>query len=507
MQNKSLEKQAIITFAIFLLFAMSGVSCVWVMFLQRQMVKGEIETAKHEITYIYRYLARAVLTETDFSKEEIVAILSGSEAECYRIQLRQAILEGGRTQGCFSETQHENLSFSGSSERDFNLIFSGSIWSVFTLSHRAVRVDKVLKDRENRIVGKITLQVSLAKVYKELREKSKIVASYAVAIALILVTLYYIRLRTILFKPIEKLIEKADAYTPDAGIFLGPSLVTNEFGQLSLSLKRMSRRIQDDKNRLQSLVNELQISNSELEKNKEEIVRVEKLASVGKLAAGLAHEIGNPLGIIQGYVDLLANDDLANGERQQFASRADKELQRINGLIRQLLDFSRTSNQFDLKRVDVVEVLSETVAMVRAQKISGKTTFQQDFETSSQEVLADGDQLRQVFLNCLLNALEAVLSRTEDDRKIMVKCEKIRDELLGDIVKVRITDNGPGLTEEAQSHAFVPFYTTREPGKGTGLGLYVSHMIVDRLGGKMIISNNEEGGAEVEIILPAFREI
>ena len=128
-------------------------------------------------------------------------------------------------------------------------------------------------------------------------------------------------------------------------MFFAAGRDSTEFGRLNMALNNMLMRIEKDKGTLRETIDSLEEANEELRKAHQEMVRTEKLASVGRLSAGLAHEIGNPIGIIQGYIDLLRQDSLRPEERSQFSQRALAELDRINRLIRQLLNYAGTSSR------------------------------------------------------------------------------------------------------------------------------------------------------------------
>jgi signal transduction histidine kinase len=269
----------------------------------------------------------------------------------------------------------------------------------------------------------------------------------------------------------------------------------------------MLRRISADKEKLRSTVNSLEATNLELKKAQEEIIRAEKLASVGRLSAGIAHEIGNPIGIVMGYLELLKQNDTPDAERNEYIHRTEAEIERINTIIRQLLEISRPSNA-GLKVVSVHDLIDDIAEVLDVQPLMSSVALECRLEAQNDNVLADSNQLRQVFLNLMINAADAISS----DGKAVNGKLLIQSSLVGETseqpqdpkthLKIMFIDNGPGIPKENIANIFDPFYTTKEPGKGTGLGLSVSFMIIEGFGGKMTVSSAIGEGTTMTLLLP-----
>jgi two-component system NtrC family sensor kinase len=218
---------------------------------------------------------------------------------------------------------------------------------------------------------------------------------------------------------------------------------------------------------------------------------------VGRLTSGIAHEIGNPIGIVLGYLDLLKQTDLTPDERDDFIARSEKEITRINHIIRQLLDMSRSS--VGESKPDVRSPTAQRLDFgARYQPAADAIVFETHLNATDDIVFADPDRLRQVFLNILLNAVDAVSADTctESRIKMITECAKDDGDMSGDhtggFIKVTIQDSGPGIQPSNLPHVFDPFFTTKPPGKGTGLGLSVSFMIVEKLGGHIAVSSGKK---------------
>jgi two-component system NtrC family sensor kinase len=285
----------------------------------------------------------------------------------------------------------------------------------------------------------------------------------------------------------------------------------NEFSVLSSSLNKMLDRISDDKRVLKETIGSLKAANLELKKAQNDVIRAEKLATVGRLTAGIAHEIGNPIGIVLGYLDLLKQTNLKPDEQNDFIARSEKEITRINHIIRQLLDMSRSSVG-ESKRMSVHQQLKDLISVLSYQPAADAIAFETHLSATDDIVFADPDRLRQVFLNILLNAVDAVSADTCTESRIKIITEYAKDngDMSGDhtggFIKVTVQDSGPGIQPSNLPHVFDPFFTTKPPGKGTGLGLSVSFMIVEKLGGHIAVSSGEEMGAAFQVILPLAKQ-
>ncbi|MGA6924309.1 MAG: ATP-binding protein, partial [Desulfosarcina sp.] len=278
----------------------------------------------------------------------------------------------------------------------------------------------------------------------------------------------------------------------------------------SSSLNKMLHRIADDKRVLKETIDSLKATNLELVKAQNDVIRAEKFASVGRLTSGIAHEIGNPIGIVLGYLDLLKQRDLPHDEHSDFIVRSEQEITRINHIIRQLLDMSRSSAG-EPKPTGVHQLLQDLILVFSYQPGADKIEFEAVLNAVDDLVFADPDRLRQVFLNILLNAVDALQTDASSDARIVLATESCTessvdpsgrsDDLEAGFIRVTIQDNGPGIQSVDLPHVFDPFFTTKPPGKGTGLGLSVSFMIVEKLGGHIAVSSSD-AGACFQVTLP-----
>ena len=386
------------------------------------------------------------------------------------------------------------LSSKGSVEKEYE----GMIWNGLFFSRQYLLLT-IPMAKEQTSFSAIGLIRSLDKVSQPFRTIRPIFFSYLVINLIIFGVIGFTRLVHLVIRPIQQLSKLADSRTEQGDTALFTTSQWGELAQLSLSLNQLVTRIDGDKQQLKSTVLSLKKANEELENNKDEMIRTEKLASIGRLSAGLAHEIGNPLGIIQGYVELLADNSLGEEERRVFCTKIIQELDRINGLIRNLLDLSRSHSGSAAKTVDIHTILEDIIEAVAMQKASVQIEYQTAFEAEKSMIHIDIDGMRQVVLNSILNGIDAIEEK-QGLAKGKIVLETAND--LDDTITITIQDNGIGLAKEHIDSIFDPFFTTKEVGKGTGLGLAVAHNMIKSAGGTLQFSSTPGTGSTLCIKLP-----
>ncbi|HVO36212.1 MAG TPA: ATP-binding protein [Gemmatimonadales bacterium] len=307
--------------------------------------------------------------------------------------------------------------------------------------------------------------------------------------------------------PMEALVEATQAVASGELSRRAPPGGTREFDHLAESVNQMTERLLDAQGAL---------------------VRAEKLASVGRLAAGVAHEVGNPLAAVANYVELLRR----RGVEPEIVAAIEREAGRIDIIVRSLLDYARPRDA-RRERVDLASVASRAVDLLRSQGVLRPVSVEVAPATGLPPVLGDAAALEQVFVNLLLNAVDAAgeggriavvaavarLGEPEAERRSSDQPEGVptvprlsrrsRRHLEGTAdgslaVQVVVADSGGGVPEELRDRIFDPFFTTKPPGKGTGLGLAIVQRIVQDHGGRVDVFAAREGGAAFAVTLPGL---
>jgi signal transduction histidine kinase len=234
----------------------------------------------------------------------------------------------------------------------------------------------------------------------------------------------------------------------------------------------------------------------EIEKREDFLIQSHKMRAVGTLTAGVAHELNNPLNNIMLTAHMLLEDypELADDQRQEMVSDMVDEVGRAQKIIRNLLDFARESGS-TLEPLDLKELMQETVKLAANQvRLSGIKTELSAVDNMPR-VHGDRQQLQQVFLNLILNAMDA----SPKGAKIQIMVLPADEP---NYLAVKVVDHGAGIPTHVATRIFDPFFTTKAPGKGTGLGLSVSQGIVVKHGGKISANSREGAGSTFTVTLP-----
>jgi signal transduction histidine kinase len=252
----------------------------------------------------------------------------------------------------------------------------------------------------------------------------------------------------------------------------------DEIGLLAESFNEMSRKMADDIRQLQNL--------------NEQLIRTEKLAAMGTLAAGVAHEVNNPLAAVSSLIQMMQSKQNLDEPTSEKLKLISTQIQRITQVTRDMMDFARVrpaAKSF----VDVNEAIETSLRLASFDKSFQKLSLKKNFANDLAEIFADGDQLQQVFLNLFLNARDAMPGGGE---------LFIATAQNGEQISINITDSGIGVDEKNLAQIFDPFFTTKPAGKGTGLGLAVCYGIITAHGGRIEVAPNNGSGTQFFITLP-----
>jgi signal transduction histidine kinase len=321
---------------------------------------------------------------------------------------------------------------------------------------------------------------------------------YASLIAGSLLTLAYFALTRLIVRPLDDLAEAAQGVTLGSRQLHVPHTRVRELHELGASLQRMTDTLLAKEDSLQREIQHAERATQELGKAQRELVRSERLASVGRLAAGLAHEIGNPIAALIGLQDLLLDGGLSQEEQRDFIKRMRAETERVNRTLRDLLQFARPARENSSAPSppgDVEAAIHDTTALLMHQAALRDIELGIDVHPALPRVTLGSSQLTQVVLNLLLNAADALQGRAGARITVQARASDAG-------VQIAVEDNGAGVPSEIAEHIFEPFFTTKEVGKGTGLGLSVCQSLVAAAGGSLSLDATHRQGARFVVQLP-----
>ena len=241
------------------------------------------------------------------------------------------------------------------------------------------------------------------------------------------------------------------------------------------------------------LYQSVKTAHEQVHKTQLQLAEKEKLAALGELAASLAHEINNPLGIIKNYLALLKQESHKNQTTLEYIEVVNDELKRVAKIIQELLNLYQPQKKEEFKPTDVAVVLNESIELLESDLRERHIELERKIEETIPAISAREEELRQVFLNLLMNSRDF----TPPGGKIIVELAQRNGSL-----EIEFTDTGIGIAEENLKKIFVPFYTTKEKGKGTGLGLSICRRIVQEHKGSIEVKNVKGGGTCFFIRLP-----
>lgn len=384
------------------------------------------------------------------------------------------------------------------------------------------------------IAGAARLSLDLGNERARLKKSRHLFLAYFLLDFLLLLGLGYFLLNRLVVAPFQKLLHATERVT--AGDYQSMVHVPSckEIADIAESFNLMVIALQTKRHELDEHVRSLERTNRELQEAREETLRSEKMASVGLLAAGMAHEVGTPLSAIIGFAGMLRDDLKDDPERADSLRRIEDAANRIDRIVRSLLDYARPS-QSERLPVNPGELIKEVFDLLQTQGAlkDVEVTFQ--LEEYLPAVVADRHELQQVLINLLLNARDAMQGKGTvtirasvaeeaalNVRRLDAASASVIGRRRGDFssafhssfprgsratwVLISVSDIGSGIPPEHMAKIFDPFFTTKEPGHGTGLGLSISARIIDSFGGRIVAESAPGAGATFTILLPAGEE-
>jgi signal transduction histidine kinase len=276
------------------------------------------------------------------------------------------------------------------------------------------------------------------------------------------------------------------------------------FGIFSI-FTRITQHVSLKQKQLEEYALSLEQANVNLRRTRKELHISEKLASLGYLAAGIAHEIGNPLGAILGYVELLQRNTLDRQKTQDILMRIEREIERIRRIIQELVNFSRPQSM-TIQKVDVNRVLRKIISHLPSSQ-EKQINIQLQLTEFPLFTQVDEYKLQTAFVNILGNSIDAIALngdiRISTSRRIRESSTMIGGS---EVIAIQFSDTGSGIPEEHLSKIFDPFFTTKDPGSGMGLGLSLCHRIIESFNGEIEVHSTPGKGTDVMVFLVPFRK-
>jgi len=405
-----------------------------------------------------------------------------------------------------SATALKRISQSAMNQRSMRVEMTGSTFGILWRQNKYLILAGPFYEN-HRIAGVAGVSIRLDPVFSQLRNIQKFIGWYLIINTLLLSLVGLYRIHQLALRPILKIIGRAELFrSGDAAFFLEEN-GENEVARLSKAINRVFDLNREDQEKLKQTVMRLEEAMTRLKQAQQEIIRAEKLATVGRLSSGVAHEIGNPIGIVMGYLELIKQGVGENEETRDYIHRTEDEVQRIRAIIRQLLDYSKPSEVIR-KDVFIHRLLEDVIDMVRLQPLFTDLTVETELAADCDRVSADPDQLRQLFLNFILNAADAIkMGGKKMPGHIRITTETVNAGAHGSgtgpqMLHIRFEDNGSGISEADLNRIFDPFFTTKPTGMGSGLGLWVSLLIAEAIGGTIEVHSDEGVGTRMVLALP-----
>jgi two-component system NtrC family sensor kinase len=381
---------------------------------------------------------------------------------------------------------------------------------------------------DGRVYGAARLTLSLQYEYERLNRSRQIFLAYYVLDFLLLLGFGSYLLTRFIAIPIRKLLAATERIaTGDLSHKVHVPGVA-EIADLAEAFNKMVETLKEKREDVERYVTSLETINRELHAARQEALRSEKMASIGLLAAGTAHEIGTPLAAIMGYAGILRDEFPDDPVKTDYLNRIEAESGRIDRIVRGLLDYARPTPAI-YEKVDVAETLSAAMEMLAEQGVFKNISTSVEIEGGLAPVHADRHQLQQVFINLLINARAAMpqggrlgIRATMADYQVNpegvsfvsrgIKKGRRKEDFGGTfitsfraathLIKIDIRDDGEGIAAENLERIFDPFFTTKEPGQGTGLGLAICARIIDSIGGRITVESAMGVGSTFTVWLP-----
>ncbi len=349
--------------------------------------------------------------------------------------------------------------------------------------------------------GVVRLTLTLDEENDLLSRFRKIFLAYFALDFLLLLGLGSLLLSRLIVNPVRRLVSAT--HSIDSGDLSHRVTVsgTVETAELARSFNSMAESLTRQRSEIENQVVSLEAANRELQEAREESIRTEKLASMGLLAAGMAHEVGTPLTAILGYAGILSRELRDDPERGAYLQRIEENARRIDHIIRHLLDYARPRSGA-CGRVNAGEIIRSARELLDDQGLFKKIRVSVRIPDDLPELFLDGHQLQQVLINLMINACDAMTAGGE----LQLSAAQDETDPAHPSLEIQVGDTGEGIPPGNMNKLFDPFFTTKEPGKGTGLGLAICARIIDSFNGNITVKSSVGKGSIFTLRLPGAEQ-
>ncbi len=375
----------------------------------------------------------------------------------------------------------------------------GRAWvaRAFVVNDWYITAYEPIRDVTGRIIG-ILYVGTLERPYIDTANRVMLtfILIAGLCVLFLLVMLYFLTAR--MTRPLQRMVEATQEIAKGELSHKVQVTSHDEIGALACSFNQMTDRLREANEKLlgwgKTLEKKVEERTEELRAIQSHLIQSEKLASIGKLAAGIAHEINNPLGAVLIYSHLILEDTPPGQPYHENLKKIVRETTRCKDIVTGLLDFARPKEP-QRQPTDIHELLDRCLAFTGQQALFQNIKVEKAFSPDVPRIVADAGQLQQVFMNIIFNAAEAMDGA--GTLTLRTSYDPARDE-----IAVAIADTGHGIKAEDKGRLFEPFFTTKDVGKGTGLGLAISYGIVQKHQGTIDVQSEAGRGAIFTIRLP-----
>lgn len=353
-----------------------------------------------------------------------------------------------------------------------------------------------------KVLGLVESDISLAILDKAIKRQEIAITAFVLGFICVLSVVLCIILWNMVSVPVSILTQGMERVAAGELDYTVKIDTKDEMGELARAFNAMTADLSKAKRELiewgETLEKKVEDKTEEIRKAQAQLIHSEKLASLGRMAAGVAHEINSPLTGIVTFGHLLRKKFPDGSEEREDVDVVIEQANRCSNIIKGLLSFARATS-VDKGPVNINDVLNSSLNMVRYKADFFNIKIVMNLDESLPPVKADASQIQQVFLNMVINAADAM-----DGKGTLTVCTRKISENGIPFAEVEFTDTGQGISEENMPKLFEPFFTTKPVGKGTGLGLAVSHGIIQDHGGRILVKSSVGEGTSFFVRLPFY---